>query len=122
MKAVRWLVGRIILFLDWVFSPKTRELTVEERSKISAASAGLSIYQFESCPFCVKVRRFMKAEGISVPLVDALAEPGRTELIRGGGRHQVPCLRIEGPDGSVRWLYESDDIISYLRKNVAASA
>jgi len=27
----------------------------------------------------------------------------------------VPCLRIEKPDNSVEWLYESSDIIVYLK-------
>lgn len=122
MKAIRWVLGRIILFLDWLFTPRVRELTMEEQKRIASSSSGLELYQFESCPFCVKVRRFLKAEGITLPLVDALREPGRTELIRGGGRHQVPCLKITGADGNVTWLYESDDIIAYLRKNVATPA
>lgn len=35
-------------------------------------------------------------------------------LLHGGGKTQVPCLRIEQADGSVEWMYESDDIIGYL--------
>jgi len=35
-------------------------------------------------------------------------------LIEGGGKTQVPCLRIEGSDGEVQWMYESDDIIRFL--------
>lgn len=35
-------------------------------------------------------------------------------LMQGGGKTQVPCLRIEQADGSVEWMYESDDIIRYL--------
>lgn len=36
------------------------------------------------------------------------------ELLVGGGRATVPCLRIEDDGGAVRWLYESEDIIEYL--------
>jgi len=35
-------------------------------------------------------------------------------LMQGGGKTQVPCLRIEQADGSVEWMYESSDIINYL--------
>ena len=35
------------------------------------------------------------------------------ELVEGGGRQTVPCLRIEAEDG-VRWMYESLDIMRYL--------
>jgi glutaredoxin len=122
MKIIRWILGRIILFLDFIFAPKARMLSSEEKQKIAASSSGLSLYQYEACPFCVKVRRFLKAEGISLPLVNALTEPGRTELLDGGGKNQVPCLRIKDKDGTVRWLYESGDIVAYLQQNVVIKA
>ena len=37
----------------------------------------------------------------------------RNELLEGGGRVKVPCLRIE-KEGKVEWMYESSDIIHYL--------
>lgn len=122
MKAIRWVLGRIILFLDRVFAPKARELSVADKQKIAGASGNLELYQFESCPFCVKVRRFMKAEGISITLVDATRDPARSELLKGGGKLQAPCLKISRAGGPAEWLYESDDIIAYLRKNVAAGS
>jgi glutathione S-transferase len=43
------------------------------------------------------------------------------DLIRGGGKGTVPCLRIERDTGDVEWLYESADIVEHineqLRKN-----
>ena len=42
----------------------------------------------------------------------------RTELLEGGGKVKVPCLRIE-KDGKVEWMYESSQIISYLEKRFA---
>ena len=41
------------------------------------------------------------------------------ELIRGGGKSQVPCLRIDHPGGTTQWMYESTDIIAYLRRRFA---
>lgn len=41
------------------------------------------------------------------------------ELIAGGGKSQVPCLRIENQAGEASWLYESIDIIRYLRNELA---
>tara|TARA_X000000950_G_scaffold6333_1_gene6846 strand:- start:16068 stop:16229 length:162 start_codon:yes stop_codon:yes gene_type:complete len=35
------------------------------------------------------------------------------ELLQGGGRTTVPCLRIEREDG-VEWMFESADIMRYL--------
>ena len=36
------------------------------------------------------------------------------ELLAGGGKGMVPCLRIESGDGAVSWMYESMDIMGYL--------
>lgn len=120
MAFIRWLIGRIILFVDRVFAPTPVARGEAAQKKIEEALRPMELYQFEACPFCVKVRRFLKAEGISLPLRDAKVEPYRSELIKGGGMHQVPCLKITKSDGSVEWLYESSDIIAYLSKHLTA--
>jgi glutaredoxin 2 len=75
-----------------------------------------SLYQYDSCPYCQRVRRFLADNAIAVEMRDTLRDPqARRELIEGGGRSMVPCLRIER-DGEVSWLYESLDIIDYLRR------
>jgi len=75
-----------------------------------------TLYHFESCPYCVRVRRFLEEQHIQMPMKDVLRDPAAyRELIAGGGDSQVPCLRIQDGD-SVRWLYESLDIIDYLRR------
>ena len=79
-------------------------------------SASLVLYHSETCPYCHRVRRFMAETGIELPLKDVNRDPeARRDLIAGGGSAMVPCLRIE-EGGSVRWLYESLDIIDYLRQ------
>lgn len=73
----------------------------------------LILYHFMSCPYCIKVRNFMQKTGILIPMKDTLADSkNRQELIKIGGKPQVPCLIIDG-----KALYESDDIIEWLRKN-----
>lgn len=68
------------------------------------------LYYKKTCPYCVKVLRFMEANGITLDLRDT-AQPGvQNDLVRIGGKKQVPCLVIGG-----RALYESSDIIAYLR-------
>jgi glutathione S-transferase len=80
-----------------------------------------TLYQFDSCPFCARVRRFLAEAGLEIPLKDTLRDPvARQELIAGGGDSMVPCLRIER-DGEVRWMYESLDIIAYLREHAVPS-
>jgi glutathione S-transferase len=79
------------------------------------------LYVSATCPFCHRVRRFLDEAGIRLEMRDTLFdEEARRELIQGGGRATVPCLRIER-DGEVTWLYESLDIIDYLRRQFVAS-
>ncbi len=73
------------------------------------------LFQYESCPFCYRVRRFLEATGIDLELKDTLLDVDASrELYEGGGRNSVPCLRIQRA-GEVQWLYESLDIIDYLK-------
>ena len=61
------------------------------------------LFIMPACPYCQKVLRFMERRGIT-------SDPGaREELVRVGGKPQVPCLFIDGAP-----LYESDDIITHL--------
>ena len=72
------------------------------------------LYQYRSCPFCARVRRFLDDRGVDLPERDILREPAAfRELLAGGGSSTVPCLRIES-DAGTRWMYESADIIDYL--------
>lgn len=73
----------------------------------------LTLYHFMGCPYCQRVRDFLSKEGISVPMKDTHENPlWRDELIKIGGKSQVPCLVIEA-----QALYESSDIIEWFKKN-----
>lgn len=116
MKFIRWFLGKIILFLDAVFAPRSLQRSPAEQARVDERVRGLVLYQFAACPFCVKVRRFLKSQGVVIPLQDAKTEPHRSALLAGGGKLQVPCLRIpQGAGAAPHWLYESSDIISYLK-------
>ena len=81
---------------------------------------GLALYQYESCPFCMRVRMVLDQLGIEVETRDTLHDADRAdELISATGRRTVPVLRIEEAGGSVRWLSESARIISYLGERFA---
>jgi len=64
----------------------------------------------------------MKHIDIEVEERDIARNPAyRAELIKGGGRAQVPCLRIESK-GEVRWLYESQDIVRVLQRQATKAS
>ena len=70
-----------------------------------------SLYYKKSCPYCAKVLRFMEENKITLDMRDTLQPGNQNDLIRVGGKKQVPCLVIDG-----KAMYESDDIIDYLRR------
>ena len=73
----------------------------------------LTLYHFIACPYCQRVRDYLTQAGISVPMKDTHETPAfREELIKIGGKSQVPCLVIDG-----KALYESLNIIEWLKKN-----
>jgi len=120
VKTVRWVLGRIILLLNFIFSPSRPKHDAEVQQKLDLKSKQWALYQFEACPFCVKVRRAMRRLGLNIEIRDTRKEGQyREELLREGGEVKVPCLRITETDGSVRWMYESSDIIAYLQQQLA---
>ncbi|WP_370278545.1 glutaredoxin family protein [Pontibacterium sp.] len=122
MAFVRWFLGRIILLLNFIFSPRSVKRPADAQAKIDQRTQNMSLYQFEACPFCVKVRRAMKRNALNIELRDVKNDnTHRTTLQNEGGRVKVPCLRIEKEDGSVQWMYESKEIIAYLENEVVAA-
>ena len=78
------------------------------------------LYQYASCPFCHRVRTFLDRSGIEIPMRDTMRDmTAFRELLAGGGRPTVPCLKITDAEGATSWLYESDDIIEYLSRVAA---
>ena len=117
MQIIRKIIGAIILFFDWIFTPKGIKREPQVQEKVDTQTAKLALYQFNACPFCVKVRRAMKRLSLSIETRDAKNnEIFRNELLENGGKVKVPCLKIEGDDGDINWLYESSDINAYLGK------
>jgi glutaredoxin len=116
MSFIRWILGKIILFLDWLTSPRKPEHTAEKQAELDAQTANMAIYQYAACPFCVKTRRVIRRLGLNIELRDAKNDQQyRLELEQQGGKQQVPCLRMEEPEGAT-WMYESSDIEDYLNQ------
>lgn len=79
------------------------------------------LFEQTTCPFCGMVNRFLDAKGIDLPRRDTRRDAdANAELVAGGGRPTVPCLKITSDNGDVRWMYESMDIMRYLDEKFAA--
>lgn len=115
MALIRWILGRLILFFDFITTPRGIKRSAEQQAQIDTQTRLLALYQFQACPFCVKVRRFLKRHSLHIETRDARRDPGyRQELLEQGGEIKVPCLRITDPQGGTTWLYESAEIMRYL--------
>ena len=81
----------------------------------SASEDRLALYFLATCPFCQRVMKVIARLGLDVEMRDVAAHSTlREELIQARGRPTVPVLWIQSPDGAVRWMPESQDIIHYL--------
>ena len=116
-KPVRWVLGQIIIFVDWVTRPKPVQRAPEVQAEVDKQTETMALYQFQQCPFCVMTRRQIYRLALNIEKRDARNDPKwNQELINEGGKYQVPCLKITAADGSVEWKYESSEINQYLEK------
>ena len=121
-KPVRWVLGQLIIFIDWLTRPKPVQRSVETQKEVDEQTQNMVLYQFKQCPFCVKTRRQIRRLALNIENRDARNDPQwNQELINDGGKYQVPCLKITAADGSVQWMYESTEINQFLNEKFAAS-
>ncbi len=71
----------------------------------------LTLYHFQGCPYCARVRDYLSEKGVQIPMKDIRENAQyREELVKIGGKAQVPCLVVDG-----KALYESLDIIEWFK-------
>jgi glutaredoxin len=116
-KTVRAILGPIMLAADWLTTPRGIQRDPATQQRIDAQTRDLTLYQFRTCPFCMKTRRAIKRLSLNIETRDAQKDAAsRQQLLEGGGTIKVPCLRIAGANGCVQWLYQSGEIIKYLQE------
>jgi glutaredoxin len=116
-KTLRIILGPLVLLQEMIMRPKGIVRPPAAQAEIDQQCAQLALYQYKTCPFCVKVRQEMRRLSLPIATIDAQAEgPARAMLISAGGRAKVPCLRITDAAGKHQWMYESGEIVSYLRR------
>lgn len=121
-KTLRIVIGPFMLLGEFVTRPKGMVRPAASQAEVDQQCASLVLYQYKTCPFCIKVRQEMRRLALKVERLDAQhAETHRDALISGGGMAKVPCLKITDPAGNTQWLYESGEIIKYLRSRFASA-
>ena len=116
IKCIRIILGYTIVIIDAIIPVKKVARSESDQATVNNHLKSLTLYEFYLCPFCVRVRRMMRQLKLEIETRDAKkSDEYRQELLAGGGKVKVPCLRIES-DGDVTWMYESKDINAYLIK------
>lgn len=115
-KLLRVLLGPPLLLWELVSRPKGLVRVPAAQAAVDAQSKSLALYQFKTCPFCLKVRQEIRRLSLKIEKFDAQHDlTVRNELFTQGGAVKVPCLKITDQTGQVEWLYESGAIINYLK-------
>ena len=115
LKLLRQGLGQLVILISFFIPIKKQKRSAQEQQCVNKKTESLSLYQFYACPFCLKMRRAFTRLNLNIKTHDALKNPARADLLKGGGQIKVPCLRIDKKDETI-WMYESDDIIKYLEQ------
>lgn len=116
-RGLRVVLAPVMMMSEKLTTPASIERTPEDQARVDQACQGLALYQFRTCPFCIKVRKEIARLGLNIEPRDTQLDPAHKQaLLEGGGQSKVPCLKITHDDGREEWLYESDTINSWLHQ------
>lgn len=121
-KLVRLILGPFLLLKEQLTKPKGLVRSAADQTRVDAECAQLALYQFNTCPFCIKVRQEMRRLSLNVEQRDTQhSTENRQALLAQGGSSKVPCLKIVDEENQTRWLYNSREIIAYLQQRFAVT-
>ena len=121
-KTLRVIVGPLMLLWEIISRPKGLVRQPAVQNQVDEQCQNIVLYQFKTCPFCIKVRQEIVRLSLKIERFDARQDGvNRDELLRGAGRVKVPCLKITDQAGNSQWMHDSAEIIAYLRGRFATS-
>ncbi len=122
-RTLRLVLGPVMLLKERLTQPAGVQRAPAAQAAVDQQCQSLALYQFSTCPFCIKVRQEMRRLSLPIEKRDAQHNTAhRDALMQGTGATQVPCLRITEADGQTRWLKDSGAIVAYLRERFSAAA
>jgi glutaredoxin len=121
-KTLRAVLGPLMLLKERITQPRGVVREAALQATVNLQCQNLALYQFSTCPFCIKVRQEMRRLSLPIEQRDAQHNAAnRTELQQGSGATKVPCLKITDGNGQSQWLSDSTAIIAYLRGRFAVA-
>ena len=119
-RTVRTVLGPFMLLKERLTQPRGVVRDPALQTTVNLQCQNLALYQFGTCPFCIRVRQEMRRLSLPIEQRDAQHHAAnRAELQQGSGATKVPCLRITDASGQSQWLTDSKAIVAYLRGRFA---
>ena len=116
-KTLRLVLGPVMLLKECLTQPKSVQRDAASQTAVDLQCQNLTLYQFNTCPFCIKVRQEMRRLSLPIEKCDAQHNAAnRDALLQGSGASKVPCLKITEANGEIRWLQDSNAIVAHLRE------
>ena len=120
-RTLRLVLGPVMLLKERLTQPAGVVREAAAQARVDHQCQSIALYQFSTCPFCIKVRQEMRRLSLPIEKRDAQHNSAHREaLLEGSGATQVPCLKITEANGQTRWLQDSGAIVAYLRERFAA--
>ena len=115
-RTLRTVLGPFMLLKERLTQPTGVQRAPEAQATVDLQCQSLALYQFSTCPFCIKVRQEMRRLSLPIEKRDAQHDSvNRDALLQGSGATKVPCLKITDSQGQTQWLQDSNAIMAYLR-------
>jgi glutaredoxin len=121
-RTLRLVLGPFMLLKERLTRPRGVQRAPAAQALVDLQCQSLALYQFSTCPFCIKVRQEMHRLSLPIEQRDAQHHSAhRDALLQGSGATQVPCLKISDNQGQTQWLQDSNAIVAYLQGRFGSS-
>jgi len=115
-RTLRTVLGPFMLLKERLTRPSGVNREPAAQAAVDLQCQSMALYQFSTCPFCIKVRQEMRRLSLPIEKRDAQHNiANRDDLLQGSGATKVPCLKITDTQGQALWLQDSAAIVAYLR-------
>jgi len=122
-QTLRLVLGPVMLLKERLTNPEGVQRDAAAQAAVDLQCQSLALYQFNTCPFCIKVRQEMRRLSLPIEKRDAQHNAAnREELLQSSGATKVPCLKITEANGETRWLQDSNAIVAHLRERFDTTA
>ena len=100
-KILRIVLGPVMLVRERLMRPVGLVRAPAAQADVDLQCKSLALYQFSTCPFCIKVRQEMRRLSLNVELRDAQHNTQNKVDLSQSGSSKVPCLKITDASGQV---------------------